>query len=62
MKTKLILILAACAWLTSCAIGPDYTPDVQAHAASWGAPTFNGNGAMLAPHSVPATRKTLLHD
>lgn len=63
MKALLLaILLAACAWLSSCATGPDYTPDVQAHAASWGAPTFSARGAMLAPASTPTTRHTMLHD
>lgn len=48
--------------LGSCAWGVDYSPDVTAHAASYGgmAPTFNANGRMtgLAP-AVQQPRRTM---
>lgn len=55
MKTTLIAI--AILALASCATGPDYTPDVTAHAASYGGviPAFTADGRMAAFSAPVAT-------
>lgn len=65
MKTKITLLCILVALLSSCATGPDYTPDVTAHAASWGtAPVFDNQGKMLATgnNGVRQGRSTMFHD
>ena len=61
MKTILLLSILT---LTGCTLGPDWSPDVTAHAASWGSgPVYAPSGALLAPgnHS-PQNRRTMLHE
>ena len=64
MRTILLLILAASA-LPSCTLGPDYTPDVAAHAASFSGavPIFDANGRMAGMQAtgVSQSRPTMFH-
>lgn len=59
------LVILILIWMPSCAMGPDYSPDVTAHAASYGglAPTFTPDGRMsgLAPAGPPPQRRTMFN-
>lgn len=58
--TLFILMLL---FMSNCTLGPDWSPDVTAHAASWSAtPTYSPSGVMLAPGNRSSqTRSTMLH-
>ena len=52
------LLLALALSLASCSLGPDWSPEVVSHAASWSAgPVYAPNGAMLAPGNREANKK-----
>lgn len=60
MKLLLLLLII---FLESCAVGPDWSPDVTAHAASYSTqPVYSPQGVMLSRGSVQQGRKTMLHD
>ena len=61
MKTILAILSLA---LASCAYGPDWSPDVQTAAASFGGPVYSPSGALMSTGGggSSATRKTMLHD
>ena len=63
-----VLFVLLCWLLASCAAGPDYSPDVVTHAASYGGgstPTFDATGRVTGMRATGAdrvSRKTMLHD
>ena len=54
-----IALLVITLALSSCAVGPDYTPDVTSHSASFGGviPTFTADGRMAAFSAPTATSR-----
>lgn len=65
MKRTAILLLLVCAsLLSSCAYGPDSSPEVTAQAMSYGGnvPMLNARGDVIGSQHVGEThRSTMLH-
>jgi len=64
MKTLSILLLIGLAFgLASCAMGPDWSPEVQSAAASYGGPVYAPNGTLLSTGTGGSGgRTTMFHD
>jgi hypothetical protein len=58
MTMKPILLFTALL-LSQCAYGPDWSPDIQSAAASFGGPVFSADGRMMAPGSGSGNRQTM---
>ncbi len=66
MKKRLLLLSSLIIVLSSCTIGPDWSPDVTSHAASFGGPIMTPNATYGnnygAVYGAPAVTRNDRHN